>query len=458
MVKNWIGTVLCVLASFTISSSMAGALATLDHMPLDGIHVFDRVDLNWSLDSSDIDSVSVHFGDDSFQTVPGDVNTIRHHYNREGSFDVTIAVWSDGQPSEEFYPDLIQVRPRSIAGLNVMFLHHSTGRLLIKDSGFRSLIDWHNEISGSDIRFWDHDYAYGNDHTGVILPDSTVHLDWIYGNEANNIQPDGYHDIFCGAPAFRDSLFNRHEVIIFKNDHRTGDIESAAMLAEYKAQYLEIRDVLDEFPEKLFIMVSGSSRRPENITVQESDRAREFYNWVQSPEFMNGHPNIAFFDLFDELSSQDNQSNPHRNMLRPDYRRSDLWDDHPNELANLTIGPQFADFLLRTLDPDFFNPTSAAPMPTLPGLNLNEAVPNPFNPATRISWELDQPALVNLRVYDLSGRLVQTLVNAQLQAAGPQETVWRGLDDQGRAQPSGIYFYRLEAGGLSATKRMTLIR
>ncbi|MCP4290820.1 MAG: T9SS type A sorting domain-containing protein [bacterium] len=458
MIQRGTGALICTLICLSATFAMASSVSEMHRFPQNEIYAFDRVDLQWSVDIGNADSVVVDFGDDTIAVLPGDAEYVQHFYSHEGNYELGISVWKDGNANVNPGLDNVEVHRRAVPGLNVMFLHHSTGRLLIRDSGFRSLINWHNEVSGTDIRFWDHDYAFGNGTTGVIMPDSTVHSDWIYGNEANNIQPDGYYDIFCEAPAFRDSLFSRHDVIVFKNDHRTGDIESDAKLEQYKNEYLAIRDVLDQFPDKLFVMVSGSSRRPEKISNGEADRARLFYDWVQSPEFMNGHTNIAFFDLFDALSNADDPQDPERNMLCETYRRPDVWDDHPNEFANTTIGPNFADFLLRLLDPDFYFSTSAVPVMPLTSIQLNDAVPNPFNPLTKISWELEQPALVNLRIYNISGHLVQTLMSGEIQTAGPHDILWHGSDNNGRAQPSGIYFYRLEANGQSKTKRMTLVR
>lgn len=84
--------------------------------------------------------------------------------------------------------------------------------------------------------------------------------------------------------------------------------------------------------------------------------------------------------------------------------------------------------------------------------------PNPFNPMTTISFDLAKAAAVSLRVFDVSGRLVRVLVDGETVAEGRQEAVWNGRDDSGRRVASGTYFYRLEAGGYSETKRMALIK
>jgi hypothetical protein len=78
--------------------------------------------------------------------------------------------------------------------------------------------------------------------------------------------------------------------------------------------------------------------------------------------------------------------------------------------------------------------------------------PNPFNPCTTISFDLPQPALVNLAVYDLQGRLVAKLIQG-MRAAGRQEVTWNAVD-----QPSGLYFCRLQAGEFHAVAKMMLVK
>ncbi len=83
--------------------------------------------------------------------------------------------------------------------------------------------------------------------------------------------------------------------------------------------------------------------------------------------------------------------------------------------------------------------------------------PNPFNPTTMIEFDLPGRSPVLLAVYTLAGRHVVTLIDLQV-LAGRQEVVWNGRDSLDQQVPSGSYFYKLEAGDYSQTKRMTLIR
>jgi choice-of-anchor B domain-containing protein len=89
--------------------------------------------------------------------------------------------------------------------------------------------------------------------------------------------------------------------------------------------------------------------------------------------------------------------------------------------------------------------------------SLAQNYPNPFNPATTIRFELDSSRRAALRVYDVGGRLVRTLVDAALDA-GPHTATWTGVDDSGRAVASGVYYYRLDAGSTSLTRRMILLK
>lgn len=88
---------------------------------------------------------------------------------------------------------------------------------------------------------------------------------------------------------------------------------------------------------------------------------------------------------------------------------------------------------------------------------LHAAAPNPFNPATVLRFEIPVGGPVRLAVHDARGRLVATLQDGHL-AAGAGEMVWRGLDDAGRALPSGVYLARLTTGDQVAVRRVALVR
>ena len=89
---------------------------------------------------------------------------------------------------------------------------------------------------------------------------------------------------------------------------------------------------------------------------------------------------------------------------------------------------------------------------------LLPAAPNPFNPRTEIRFRLETAGPVSLRIYDLAGRLVRTLVDGGALEAGLHEVSWEGRSDQGQALASGLYFPRLQAGGEVRTGRVVLAK
>ncbi|GEM_PF-5825696 len=83
--------------------------------------------------------------------------------------------------------------------------------------------------------------------------------------------------------------------------------------------------------------------------------------------------------------------------------------------------------------------------------------PNPFNPTTMIRFHLRESGKVRLKIFDLTGKLVRTLLDGELQA-GEQKILWDGRDQQGQTIASGVYFYELVAGSKMERKRMTVVR
>jgi hypothetical protein len=84
--------------------------------------------------------------------------------------------------------------------------------------------------------------------------------------------------------------------------------------------------------------------------------------------------------------------------------------------------------------------------------DLAQNYPNPFNPTTTIRFEIPQSGPVSLKVFDVLGREVATLVDENLQAGRYQRTFTAsGL-------PSGVYYYRLQAGGTVQTNRSMLLK
>jgi len=84
---------------------------------------------------------------------------------------------------------------------------------------------------------------------------------------------------------------------------------------------------------------------------------------------------------------------------------------------------------------------------------LGPARPNPSRGTVTIAYSLAQETPVSIRLYDMAGRLVKTLVQG-MGHAGPHEVVWDARDDGGRAVPAGVYFYKMLAGSWGSQRKV----
>jgi len=125
------------------------------------------------------------------------------------------------------------------------------------------------------------------------------------------------------------------------------------------------------------------------------------------------------------------------------YYKVSAVDVHGNESSFALLGPQ--------------DVTGAGSNGPTARTYLEQNYPNPFNPMTTIRFSLVSPGHVSLRIYDANGALVRVLVNGWRRAGGQSET-WDGRDEKGRTMASGVYFVSLEAGKITATRKMILLR
>lgn len=329
------------------------------------------------------------------------------------------------------------------------FLHHSTGRNLMSEGDVRDLIEEYSAGKDVELRTWDHDYNYiglrdaGGDNTG-----------YSYNIPNDNTDPVGLHELWTTANAARDSILARYDVIAFKSCYYpAARITSDDKLQDYKDWYLEIRDVLDQHPDKLFILMGLPPLHRLVTELEWADRARVFSNWLGSDEYLAGHDNIVYFDLFDQFAHPDDGSND-RNMLRYEYERThDTPNGHPNEYANSIVGPIFAQFVVDAVN----NSGQQTDVPDLAAALELKAYPNPFNPRTAIRFSLPEADQVTVEVFDLAGHRVRSLHQGYL-AAGGHVLEWQGRDDHGQAVASGTFLCRVTAGTTVSSVPLTLLK
>ena len=132
-----------------------------------------------------------------------------------------------------------------------------------------------------------------------------------------------------------------------------------------------------------------------------------------------------------------------------DYR---IEEDSPCAPPNNSCG------VLIGAEPAGCSPTSAANIggAMLAAPLLRPAVPNPFNSATVISFDLPKAGRVSVRVFNARGQLVRTLVDEE-KAAGHHRVQWNGLDSGGDLVSAGVYFCKFEADGNVTTGKLVLL-
>lgn len=157
---------------------------------------------------------------------------------------------------------------------------------------------------------------------------------------------------------------------------------------------------------------------------------------------------LASYKTHDALKGQGNTN------IRTNYMFTDqnvyAGDLLYYRLSNVsTQGVQTVDDILSITVTDLVTPQKTA---------LSRAYPNPFNPKSKISYQLSQAAWVTLKVIDIRGRTIQTIVRGTHQQAGNYHYFWNGKNNTGRPVSSGVYILLLNVGDIVQTQKVMLVR
>lgn len=221
----------------------------------------------------------------------------------------------------------------------IIFLHHSVGHNLIEQGGVREA------FSKAGFNFWDHDYNW----LGVTNP-SGQPAGYSYNVPEDNTDVNGLARIFAQQvyplPLNTLSGLLEHDVIIVKSCYPNSNINGEVQLAQDKTYYMGMRTTMDKYPDKIFIILTSPPLNPSETNPENAARARLIATWLNSDEFLSGHPNIFTYDLYSLLAGDEPAASDY-NMLREEYQNGT--DSHPNQMANETIGPQFVQFVIQTI-------------------------------------------------------------------------------------------------------------
>lgn len=240
----------------------------------------------------------------------------------------------------------------------IFFLHQSTGQGLITAGNMRDSIANYNSVHRTTFGLWDFWSVDANNYPGLVNASGEATDVNIYDSFSNTngpitysqTDPESLYLTWTSTEAVWSYIRNQcmqFQIIAFKSCFGSAAIEDADALNTRKSWYLAMRNFFDQHPEKLFIVVTFPPNLPtSDATVMQSYKnGRAFCNWVSSPDYLSGHPNVKCFDLFDQLAWPDDGS-VNANTLKSDYRLSDPTDAHANATADGIVGPIFAQFLI----------------------------------------------------------------------------------------------------------------
>jgi hypothetical protein len=336
----------------------------------------------------------------------------------------------------------------------ILFLHHSCGTNLIQQGDVRDHIDSLNTVYGSEHLFWDHGYNY----QGLAGPYSDAYLGYNWNVPGDNTYACGFARIFhqevdtTECTNFFSHVIDSSVLFAFKScypachihaDDYDADMADSCRqsIYNYKRLYRNMRDIMDSWPDKFFVPLTPPPLNPASTNPTEAARARHFASWLTDtfPYEDGSHPNIAVFDFWSYLAEHDPEATDY-NMLREDYRSGS--DSHPNSIANETIGPIFADFLVSNLN-EFL------------GLGLKENItdaeieiecyPNPFNSSINIETR----DFKKIEIYDIFGKRV---FSSEIQKEG--SLIWSPAPDI----TSGIYLLRLSKANKTHLRRISFVK
>jgi len=263
-----------------------------------------------------------------------------------------------------------------------------------------------------------------------------------------------------GQPAYRDDL---------------GEMNPDLTVGNAKGIYNLLLTYFATRLDKLFIAVTAPPQSENDSDAQRSANARAFNNWLVN-DWLTAYPhsNVTVFDFYNVLTSNggntttnddlQEEGNHHRwwvdavqhiRTVNNDYSAyaSDAWDSHPTAAGNQKASSEFSTLL----NVSYNRWKSDTKIDEMDGgfpsdFSLEQNFPNPFNASTMIRFNLPESHHVELKIYDILGKEVETLIEEHM-PAGPHEIVWKASN-----VVSGIYVCRLQAGDRVETRKLILQR
>ena len=226
-------------------------------------------------------------------------------------------------------------------------------------------------------------------------------------------------------------------------DYVSESVEQAATSCSGWDSYLPTPAELTNWSLDIWVLKSEDGGMTWSAPVNVTDTPGDFSNGAyDGPEEM--YPHTPAFSTEDNVTIM---------YQVPNWAWNEIGDPTgPDFMNHVYVGTASVDGQLGTSDDSSDN---GIIMPS--NFELVQNYPNPFNPSTTIDFSIPSLSDVNISVYDINGRLVNTLMNNTL-SSGTYSVVWNGDDMNGNSVSAGIYMYSLTSSDISITNKMILVK
>jgi hypothetical protein len=223
-------------------------------------------------------------------------------------------------------------------------------------------------------------------------------------------------------------------------------------VANYKWHWRSIISVMKSHPENFFVLWTNAPLEGASTNASEATLSNSFCRWAKDTLAMGLDPvfgafpkNVYVFDFYHLLADSTG--------ILPDMYATAAGDSHPNEAATTLVAPHLVSEVFGAALAYETVSSVGSVEPAIPGrFELEQNFPNPFNPSTVVSSQYSVVSDVSIKIFDLLGREVATLVNERRAPGRYHDT----FNATGLA--SGVYIYRLTAGSLTQSRKMVLMR
>ncbi len=335
-----------------------------------------------------------------------------------------------------------------------IFLHHSTGECIWGPNGSATSIP--QEIVT---------YNTNNRLTG----DNAVTMtDYWWPSDDNEWAT--WHGIFYNADPNNDirPILQNNRIVVIKSCFPSSNISDVGSPADtldptnktiynYKWHWRSILRIMKDHPDNFFTIWTNAPLVANETNDQEAHLSDKFCRWAKDtlatgadPIFSHFPSNVYVFDFFHKLANSSGKL--------PWQYASGEWDSHPKSLATELVAPQFVKEIFdAAIAYEASVHIRTAPLQSPLSFQLDQNYPNPFNSATAIRFQLPVNGFVTLKVYEISGREITTLVDGQTKA-GSYSVSWDGKTDKGNKVSTGLYLYRLQAESYSQIRRCVFLK